>query len=177
MSFLSLGLTCSQPWRVGALVGRVVGLAVGLAVVGFAVGVAVGAGDLQPEVLMGRLALHRLENQCTVAGLPLQAFACFLSVPHSATWMVPFFKQEAFSMWFDAPFAVMPRTHLPARRLWHSVGWAEQPFSCIMTLRQPLLPFLHEVYELTCVVGDADGAAHSAAMQAREWSTQYAMTP
>ena len=80
--------------------GLVVGLAVGLAVVGFAVGVAVGLAvvGLQPEVLMGRLALHRLENQCTVAGLPLQAFAGFLSVPHSATWMVPFFKQEAFSV-------------------------------------------------------------------------------
>ena len=47
MSFLSLGLTCSQPWRVGALVGLVVGLAVG-ALVGLALGLLVGlaVGDV-----------------------------------------------------------------------------------------------------------------------------------
>ena len=56
MSFLSLGLTCSQPWRVGALVGLVVGLAVGPAV--GAVGLAVGLAVHELALLLYMLPLY-----------------------------------------------------------------------------------------------------------------------
>ena len=45
-------------------------------------------------------------------------------------------------------------------------------------LALPPPPPLKPRIAVGAVVGDTDGAAaHSAAMQAREWSTQYAMTP